>query len=57
MFQNLKQKLAMKLVERKGLYVGVASFAAGAQGGPLAARGAEYVGPYVIDAIVKILGG
>jgi hypothetical protein len=56
-FASLKAMLAAKLQERKGLYVGIASFAAGAQGGPLAAKGVEYAGPYVIDALVKVLGG
>jgi hypothetical protein len=57
MFNDLRAKAAAKLAERKGTYVGIGAFLAGAQGGPLAAKGAEYVGPYVIDALVKVLGG
>lgn len=57
MFESLKLKLAAKLQDRKGTYIGIAAFAAGAQGGPLAAKGVEYIGPYAIDALVKVLGG
>lgn len=60
MFEKLKElkaKAVVRLGENKDVYIGVAAFAAGAQGGPLAAKGVEYVGPYVIDAIVKVLGG
>jgi len=55
--KSLRAKLTEKVKGNKTTLVGVGAFMAGAQGGPLAARGAEYVGPYVIDAIVKILGG
>ena len=57
MFAALKAKLAEKLKARKDVYIGIGAFAAGAQGGPLAAKGVEYAGPYVIDALIKVLGG
>ena len=57
MLSDLKAKLAAKLKERKDLYIGIGAFAAGAQAGPLAAKGVEYAAPYLIDGLVKLLGG
>lgn len=57
MFASLKAKLLEGFKKRQGLYIGIASAAAGAQGGPLAAKGVEYAAPYVVAAIVKALGG
>lgn len=57
MWQTLKAKAVEKLKARKDTYISVGAFAAGAQGGPLAAKGVKYIGPYIIDALVKALGG